>query len=94
MSPKTIAVVGATGGQGGSVVDSFLGAGYAVRAITRNASSPKASALKERGVEVVTADLNDLDSLVKAFEVSLYPAFSKFMLSLLTSTRASTLSSP
>jgi uncharacterized protein YbjT (DUF2867 family) len=77
MSPKTIAVVGATGGQGGSVVDSFLGAGYAVRAITRNASSPKATALKERGVEVVTADLNDLDSLVKAFEVSLYPAFSK-----------------
>jgi uncharacterized protein YbjT (DUF2867 family) len=70
MSSKTIAVIGATGGQGGSVVTSFLDAGFAVRAITRNTTSPKAVALKERGVEVVTADLNDLDTLIKAFAVS------------------------
>jgi NAD(P)-dependent dehydrogenase (short-subunit alcohol dehydrogenase family) len=94
MSTKTIAVVGATGGQGGSVVDSFLGAGYAVRGITRNSTSPKATALKERGVDVVTADLNDFDSLVKAFDVSYPPIFSENMVSLLTSTRASTSSSP
>ena len=70
-----LTVVGATGVQGGSVVDAALKVGgYKVRAITRNADSEKAKALATRGVEVVTADLNDLASLVKAFQVggSLY----------------------
>ena len=69
MTP-TLTVVGATGVQGGSVIDSALKAGgYKVRAITRNASSDKAKALAARGVEVVRADLNDYASLVKAFQV-------------------------
>ncbi|KAG9239772.1 putative NmrA-like family domain-containing protein 1 [Amylocarpus encephaloides] len=62
-----VAITGATGGQGGSVVTSFLEAGYSVRAITRNTSSPKSLALEERGVEVVAADLNKIDTLVAAF---------------------------
>jgi hypothetical protein len=63
-----IVVVGATGGQGGSVVKSFLTDGkYFVRGITRNIESPKAMALKDRGVEMVVADLNDIDSLIGAF---------------------------
>ena len=69
-----LTVIGATGAQGGSVVDAALKAGtYKVRAITRNTSSEKAKALAARGVEVVKADLNDLASLVGAFQVSYIP---------------------
>jgi len=50
------------------VVDAALAAGiYRVRAITRNTSSEKANALRARGVEVVSADLNDEASLTAAF---------------------------
>lgn len=64
-----IVVIGATGGQGGSVVNTFLNEpNWRVRGITRNSSSPKAEALKDRGVEVVQADLDDPASLVPAFE--------------------------
>jgi hypothetical protein len=49
-SKKTIAVVGATGKQGGSVVDTFLGlANWQVRAITRNPASEITQALSARG---------------------------------------------
>jgi len=70
MTKPIAIVIGATGGQGGSVVDSFLTDGsYQVRAITRNVNSEKALALQKSGVELATADLNDQSSLVKAFEV-------------------------
>ncbi|KAG4434744.1 hypothetical protein IFR05_009770 [Cadophora sp. M221] len=69
MSKPTVVIVGATGGQGGSVVTSFLGDGsYQVRGITRNVNSVKAKALKARGVELVTADLDNIDSLIAAFK--------------------------
>jgi len=69
MSKPIAVIIGATGGQGGSVVDSFLKDGtYQVRGITRNVNSEKAKSLHQRGVEVATADLNDESSLVKAFE--------------------------
>ena len=64
-----IAVVGATGAQGGGLVQAILKdaqGGFAVRAITRDASSAKAQALAQRGAQVVAADLNDEASLVKA----------------------------
>jgi uncharacterized protein YbjT (DUF2867 family) len=54
-----IAVVGATGKQGGAVVDALLGRGASVRALTRNPRSERARALAGRGVEVVTADAED-----------------------------------
>jgi NADP-dependent 3-hydroxy acid dehydrogenase YdfG len=70
MSKPIAVIMGATGGQGGSVVDSFLKDGtYQVRGITRNANSEKAKALQKRGVEVTTGDLNDVSSLVQAFQV-------------------------
>lgn len=74
MSPKLAVVVGATGGQGGSVVASLLKAPetYKVRGLTRNTSSDAAKALIAKGVEVVAADLNDVDSLTKAFEGASY----------------------
>jgi uncharacterized protein YbjT (DUF2867 family) len=53
------------------VVDAALKSGiYKVRAVTRNVNSDKAKALAARGVELVTANLNDEESLIKAFDVS------------------------
>ncbi|TXC06781.1 hypothetical protein FocTR4_00010627 [Fusarium oxysporum f. sp. cubense] len=66
---KLIVVIGATGGQGGSVVNSFINdPEWRVRGITRNPSSRKAKSLEARGVEVVQADLDDRASLAKAFQ--------------------------
>ncbi|MBE3045757.1 NmrA family NAD(P)-binding protein [Candidatus Bathyarchaeota archaeon] len=69
MSPtKLITVIGATGNQGGSVVNTFLDTpGWKVRGITRNPSSAKAKALSARGVEVVKADMDHPSSLPPAF---------------------------
>lgn len=73
---KILAVVGATGGQGGSVAAALLNhPEYRVRGITRNANSKNALALTTQGAEMVAADLNDEASLVKAFEVSLRSYF-------------------
>lgn len=71
MSPKLVVVLGATGKQGGSVVDALLKSSesYSVRAVTRNPNTDKGRALAARGVEVVAADLDDYNSLLKAFEV-------------------------
>ncbi|KAM0198435.1 hypothetical protein ACHAPI_003958 [Fusarium lateritium] len=69
MSTKTIVVVGATGTQGGSVAKAFLGLpGWHVRALTRRSTSTKALALQKLGAEIVEADMEDAESLVKAFE--------------------------
>jgi NAD(P)-dependent dehydrogenase (short-subunit alcohol dehydrogenase family) len=74
---KIIAVTGATGSQGGGVVNVMKKvAGWKVRAITRNVESDAAKKLASEGIEVVSASFDDEDSLVKAFEVSLllFPA--------------------
>jgi len=66
---KTIAVVGATGAQGGGLVQAILNdpdGGFAVRAITRDAGTPKALALAHQGAEVVVASLDDPDALRQA----------------------------
>ncbi|KAI9666986.1 MAG: hypothetical protein M1831_001491 [Alyxoria varia] len=66
---KTIAVLGATGAQGGSVVSTFLDTdGWRVRAITRNPSSTSAQALAKRGAEIVSANIDDVSSLLEAFK--------------------------
>jgi len=65
---KIITIVGATGAQGKGVVRAFINnPAYQVRAITRNPSSPSGQALAAQGAEVVSADLNDVASLKKAF---------------------------
>ena len=67
---KLIAVIGATGGQGGGLAKAILAdssAGFSLRALTRNAASDKAKALAANGAEVVAADLDDADSLQRAF---------------------------
>lgn len=63
---KIIAVIGATGAQGGGVVRSILAdpdGPFVARAITRNTDSPKAQALAALGVEVVAGDTDDPKSL-------------------------------
>lgn len=67
---KIIAVVGATGAQGGGLVRAILEdkkGPFAARAITRDVNSEKAKALAEAGAEVVAADVDDVKSLKKAF---------------------------
>jgi uncharacterized protein YbjT (DUF2867 family) len=67
---KIIAVVGATGAQGGGLVRAILNdtnSEFAVRAITRDPNAEKAVALANAGVEVVKAELDDVESLKKAF---------------------------
>ena len=67
---RVIAVLGATGNQGGGLVNAILedpDGPFTVRAITRDAGSEKALALAARGAEVAEADLGDVDSLRRAF---------------------------
>lgn len=68
---KLIVILGATGMQGGSVVETFLSdPSWKIRALTRNASSSKAQSLvsKSPNIEVVSADANDGASLLAAFK--------------------------
>ncbi|MBE8519596.1 NmrA/HSCARG family protein [Amycolatopsis sp. H6(2020)] len=68
---KIIAVLGATGAQGGGLLRAIVddpGGPFTARAVTRNAGSAKARALAERGAEVVEATLDDEQSLRRAFE--------------------------
>jgi uncharacterized protein YbjT (DUF2867 family) len=67
---KIIAVVGATGAQGGGLVRAIVsdpGSGFVARALTREVNSDKAKALARLGVEVVAANLDDVESLKRAF---------------------------
>jgi uncharacterized protein YbjT (DUF2867 family) len=70
---KLLVVLGATGKQGGSVINSILSdpdakSTFSLRGITRDTSKPAAQALTAKGVEMVSADLNDKAALGKAFE--------------------------
>ena len=67
---RIIAVMGATGAQGGGLARAILGdpgGGFAVRAVTRNAASDKAKELERAGAEVVEADADDVEGLKRAF---------------------------
>jgi uncharacterized protein YbjT (DUF2867 family) len=67
---KIIAVMGATGSQGGGLIQAILAdpnGGFQARAITRDVNSDKAKALAKQGVQVVAADLDDEKSLERAF---------------------------
>jgi len=74
---KIIAVLGATGAQGGGLVRAITedaDGGFAARAITREIGSEKARELARLGAEVVAADVDDPESLKRAFEGA-YGAF-------------------
>src|ERR671910_1391438 len=74
---KIIALVGATGAQGGGLVRAILNdanSGFVARALTRKVDSDKAKELAKLGAEVVSADLDDVESLKRAF-AGAYGAF-------------------
>ncbi len=74
---KIIAVVGATGAQGGGLVRTIAADGggpFKVRAVTRNPKSDRALELAKLGAEVVAADLDDPASVKQAFRGA-YGAF-------------------
>ncbi|MCM2316148.1 MAG: NmrA/HSCARG family protein [Thermoanaerobaculia bacterium] len=67
---KVIAVVGATGAQGGGLVRAICAdksGGFRARAITRDVNSDKAKELARLGAEVVAGDVDDEASLERAF---------------------------
>ena len=67
---KKIAVLGATGAQGGGLVRAILAdksGEFTVRAITRNVNSDKAKVLADMGAEVINADIDDYKSIKNAF---------------------------
>jgi len=67
---KIIAVVGATGAQGGGLVRAILAdkrGEFAVRALTRKPDSDKARELATLGAQVVAADVDDTASVRRAF---------------------------
>jgi uncharacterized protein YbjT (DUF2867 family) len=74
---KIIAVVGATGAQGGGLVKAILNDPkheFVARAITRKPDSDKARELQRLGAQIVAADADDVASLSKAF-AGAYGAF-------------------
>lgn len=68
---KTITIVGVTGNQGNAVANTFLQTpGWIVRGVTRSTNGGAAQQLYAAGVELMQADLDDQQSLVKAFRGS------------------------
>lgn len=61
-----VAVIGATGQQGGHLAHQLLARGHAVIAITRDPERPAARALRARGATVVQADLGSGAGLLDA----------------------------
>ena len=71
MSKKLIAVLGATGSQGGGLVRSICAhpsGEFSARALTRNVNSEKARELAALGAEVAACDVDDEASLRAAFD--------------------------
>ncbi|GAA5912317.1 hypothetical protein JCM6882_002557 [Rhodosporidiobolus microsporus] len=64
-----VVVIGATGSQGGSVITHLSRSDkpYRLRAVTRDASKPKAKDLEAAGCEVVEADIGKREDLDKVF---------------------------
>ncbi|QNP75187.1 NmrA/HSCARG family protein [Streptomyces roseirectus] len=63
-----VLVTGATGRQGGATARALLAAGVPVRALVRDPATERARAVKALGAELVTGDLLDRDSVVRAAE--------------------------
>ena len=74
---KIIAVLGATGGQGGGLVRAILNdpdGNFTARALTRNVASDKAKELASLGAEIVRVDVDDPGSINAGF-AGAYGAF-------------------
>ncbi len=63
---RMILITGVSGKQGGAVARALEGQGFRLRGLTRKPDSEKAAALAQRGVEIVSGDLDDEASLRRA----------------------------
>jgi uncharacterized protein YbjT (DUF2867 family) len=63
---RSVLVAGATGQQGGAVARALLSRGHRVRALTRKPDSDPARQLASAGADIVTGDLGDTASVLKA----------------------------
>ncbi|MEV5983219.1 NmrA family NAD(P)-binding protein [Streptomyces sp. NPDC052114] len=61
-----VLVTGATGKQGGATARALRTAGVPVRALVRDPATERAQAVKALGAELVTGDLHDRDSVIRA----------------------------
>jgi uncharacterized protein YbjT (DUF2867 family) len=73
-SAPLIVVFGATGTQGGSVIDHLISSSrpYRIRAVTRDPSKPSGKKLEEKGCEVVKAEMGaqgEVEEVVRGSEV-------------------------
>jgi uncharacterized protein YbjT (DUF2867 family) len=78
MDGKTILVIGATGNQGGSVLEALLQrTKFTVRAFVRpeDTKSPRVESLRQKGIEIAEGDLDDSQSLEQAM-TGVYGVFS------------------
>ncbi len=64
----TVLVTGATGNQGGAVVQALLASGHNVRALTRNTESSRARRLADQGIELIQGNLDNARSLDVALQ--------------------------
>lgn len=72
---ETVLVFGATGKQGGAVVNALTTAGWNVRAFVRDPASQAAKTLASRGMELVHGDFSDVASMRAAMDQA-YGVFS------------------
>lgn len=63
-----VLVSGATGRQGGATVRALRAADVPVRALVRDPATDRAKAVEALGAELVTGDLHDRDSVIRAAE--------------------------
>ncbi|TNY21764.1 NAD(P)-binding protein [Rhodotorula diobovata] len=65
-----VVVIGATGAQGGSVVQHLVGSdkNYQIVAVTRDTTKPASKALADQGVKVVSANVDSRDDLDRVFK--------------------------
>ncbi|MEU9887465.1 NmrA family NAD(P)-binding protein [Sphaerisporangium sp. NPDC051011] len=61
-----VLVTGATGQQGGATARALLAVGVPVRALVRDPATGRARAIEALGAELVTGDLHDRDSVIRA----------------------------
>ncbi|KAE8354851.1 hypothetical protein BDV28DRAFT_67909 [Aspergillus coremiiformis] len=68
MASSTFFICGATGTQGGAVINHLLKAGAQVHAITRNLETPAAQSLQSRGVSLVQGNFDDPEILKQSIQ--------------------------
>jgi hypothetical protein len=79
---KPILVTGATGRQGGGLIKTFLASPdastFKIFALSRNAKSPAAMKLKEKGVSIIEGDLNNVPAIFKNSDLTKEPLWGVF----------------